>query len=175
MFTTNLNGERTQERYGERVFSRLFDRSDTLTMRLEGKDLRQYASVKEDVLSALGALGVSYELLEHAPVHTMEDCKAAEEALGGVMPKNLFLTPRNMPRTICLSPARTRPSAQRRISRQLGVSRLSFATAEELMEMLARCRGRSAPWAFCSTRRERCAWPSTARCGARSGFCSIPA
>ena len=31
------------------------------------------ASVKEDVLSALGALGVSYELLEHAPVHTMED------------------------------------------------------------------------------------------------------
>ena len=42
MFTTNLNGERTQERYGERVFSRLFDRSDTLTMRLEGKDLRQY-------------------------------------------------------------------------------------------------------------------------------------
>ena len=42
MFTTNLNGERTQERYGERVFSRLFDHSDTLTMRLEGKDLRQY-------------------------------------------------------------------------------------------------------------------------------------
>ena len=42
MFTTNLNGERTQERYGERVFSHLFDRSDTLTMRLEGKDLRQY-------------------------------------------------------------------------------------------------------------------------------------
>ena len=53
------------------------------------------ASVKEDVLSALGALGVPYELLEHAPVHTMEDCKAAEEALGGVMPKYLFVSPRN--------------------------------------------------------------------------------
>ena len=35
------------------------------------------ASVKEDVLAALGALGIPYELLEHAPVHTMEDCGSA--------------------------------------------------------------------------------------------------
>ena len=94
------------------------------------------ASVKEDVLSALAALGVSYELLEHAPVHTMEDCKAAEEALGGVMPKNLFLTPRNHASHHLLIARADAPFRTARISRQLGVSRLSFATAEELMEML---------------------------------------
>ena len=52
-------------------------------------------SVKQDVLAALQGLGIANDLFEHAPVHTMEDCKAAEAALGGVMPKNLFLTPRN--------------------------------------------------------------------------------
>ena len=103
------------------------------------------ASVKEDVLSALGALGVSYELLEHAPVHTMEDCKAAEEALGGVMPKNLFLTPRNHATHHLLIARADAPFRTARISRQLGVSRLSFATAEELMEMLRTLPGAISP------------------------------
>ena len=103
------------------------------------------ASVKEDVLAALGALGVSYELLEHAPVHTMEDCKAAEEALGGVMPKNLFLTPRNHATHHLLIARADAPFRTARVSRQLGVSRLSFATAEELMEMLRTLPGAISP------------------------------
>ena len=103
------------------------------------------ASVKEDVLSALAALGVPYELLEHAPVHTMEDCKAAEEALGGVMPKNLFLTPRNHASHHLLIARADAPFRTSRISRQLGVSRLSFATAEELMDMLRTLPGAISP------------------------------
>ena len=103
------------------------------------------ASVKEDVLSALAALGVPYDLLEHAPVHTMEDCKAAEEALGGVMPKNLFLTPRNHASHHLLIARPDAPFRTSRISRQLGVSRLSFATAEELMDMLRTLPGAISP------------------------------
>ena len=103
------------------------------------------ASVKEDVLAALGALGIPYELLEHAPVHTMEDCRAAEEALGGVMPKNLFLTPRNHASHHLLIARVEAPFRTSRISRQLGVSRLSFATAEELMEMLRTLPGAISP------------------------------
>ena len=103
------------------------------------------ASVKEDVLAALGALGVPYELLEHAPVHTMEDCRAAEEALGGVMPKNLFLTPRNHATHHLLIARAEAPFRTSRISRQLGVSRLSFATAEELMDMLRTLPGAISP------------------------------
>lgn len=100
------------------------------------------ASVKEDVLAALG---IPYELLEHAPVHTMEDCRAAEEALGGVMPKNLFLTPRNHASHHLLIARAEAPFRTSRISRQLGVSRLSFATAEELMEMLRTLPGAISP------------------------------
>lgn len=103
------------------------------------------ASVKEDVLAALGALGIPYELLEHAPVHTMEDCRAAEEALGGVMPKNLFLTPRNHASHHLLIARAEAPFRTSRISRQLGVSRLSFATAEELMDMLRTLPGAISP------------------------------
>ena len=103
------------------------------------------ASVKEDVLAALGALGIPYELLEHAPVHTMEDCKAAEEALGGVMPKNLFLTPRNHASHHLLIARAEAPFRTSRISRQLGVSRLSFATEEELMDMLRTLPGAISP------------------------------
>lgn len=103
------------------------------------------ASVKEDVLAALGALGIPYELLEHAPVHTMEDCKAAEEALGGVMPKNLFLTPRNHATHHLLIARAEAPFRTSRVSRQLGVSRLSFATAEELMDMLRTLPGAISP------------------------------
>lgn len=103
------------------------------------------ASVKEDVLAALAALGVPYDLLEHAPVHTMEDCKAAEEALGGVMPKNLFLTPRNHASHHLLIARPDAPFRTSRISRQLGVSRLSFATAEELMDMLRTLPGAISP------------------------------
>ena len=103
------------------------------------------ASVKEDVLAALGALGIPYELLEHAPVHTMEDCKAAEEALGGVMPKNLFLTPRNHASHHLLIARAEAPFRTSRVSRQLGVSRLGFATAEELMDMLRTLPGAISP------------------------------
>ena len=103
------------------------------------------ASVKEDVLAALGALGIPYELLEHAPVHTMEDCRAAEEALGGVMPKNLFLTPRNHASHHLLIARAEAPFRTSRISRQLGVSRLSFATAEALMDMLRTLPGAISP------------------------------
>ena len=103
------------------------------------------ASVKEDVLAALGALGIPYELLEHAPVHTMEDCKAAEAALGGVMPKNLFLTPRNHASHHLLIARAEAPFRTSRVSRQLGVSRLSFATAEELMDMLRTLPGAISP------------------------------
>ena len=103
------------------------------------------ASVKEDVLAALGALGIPYELLEHAPVHTMEDCRAAEEALGGVMPKNLFLTPRNHASHHLLIARAEAPFRTALISRQLGVSRLSFATSGELMDMLRTLPGAISP------------------------------
>jgi len=39
--TTNLHPEQIKERYGERIYSRMFDRSRTYSVNLTGKDLRR--------------------------------------------------------------------------------------------------------------------------------------
>ena len=112
-------------------------------------------SVKQDVLAALQGLGIAYDLFQHAPVHTMEDCKAAEAALGGVMPKNLFLTPRNHAAHYLLVARPEAPFRTALVSRQLGASRLSFATAEELMDMLRTLPGAISPMGLVFDREQK--------------------
>ena len=101
--------------------------------------------MKQEVYKALSEMGIAYRSEEHEAAATMEDCKVAEEALGGVMPKNLFLTPRNHASHHLLVARADAPFRTSRISRQLGVSRLSFATAEELMDMLRTLPGAISP------------------------------
>ena len=101
--------------------------------------------VHEEVLARLDALGVPYRLLAHPPVHTMEDCAAPARALGGVMPKNLFLTPRSRSAFyLCVA----RPDAVFRtseVSRQAGSARLSFAPEEDLFRLLRTRPGAISP------------------------------
>lgn len=88
------------------------------------------------VLEKLKSMSISAPFVEHPPAHTMEDCRAAEVLLNAVMPKNIFLTPRNKSAYYLLivrADARFRTAD---ISKQLGVSRLSFAPAEELLRIL---------------------------------------
>ncbi len=92
--------------------------------------------VSRTVLSKLNGMGISAPFVEHPPAHTMEDCRAAEAALRAVIPKNIFLTPRNRSAFYLLI---ARPDARFRtadLSKQLGVSRLSFAPEEDLLRML---------------------------------------
>lgn len=98
-----------------------------------------------EVFEVISAMGIGYQYLEHAPVQTMEDCKVAEEALQAVMPKNIFLCPRNQSAFYLLL---TRPDAKYRtadISKQLGVSRLSFGPPEKLYEYLQTLPGAISP------------------------------
>ena len=103
------------------------------------------SDVKQDVLERLETMGVPFEILEHPPVHTMEDCRLAEEHFGAEMPKNLFLTPRNQSAFyLCI----VRPQAHFRtadISKQIGSSRLSFGTPEKLEELLRTLPGAISP------------------------------
>lgn len=96
-------------------------------------------SVKDEVLARLRQMGIAFDLFEHAPVATMEDCRPAEAALGGEMPKNLFLTPRNHCAHYLVIARAEAPFRTGSVSRQLGASRLSFASPEEL-EALMRTR-----------------------------------
>ena len=101
--------------------------------------------VQRDVCARLEALGIPYAAAEHEPVHTIEDCAVAERLLGARMPKNLFLTPRNQSAFYLLI---VRGEAEFRttdISKQIGSSRLSFAPADKLMELMRTLPGAISP------------------------------
>ena len=103
------------------------------------------SDVQKDVYTRLEALGIPYEAVEHEPVHTIEDCAVAERLLGARMPKNLFLTPRNQSAFYLLI---VRGEAEFRtadISKQIGSSRLSFASSDKLMEMMRTLPGAISP------------------------------
>ena len=101
--------------------------------------------VSELVLSALGRLGIKYDMVEHPPVMTIADCLYAQNALAAIVPKNLFLTPRNMSAFyLCLMS----PEAEFRtadISKEIGSSRLSFAPADQLMRLMRTAPGAISP------------------------------
>ena len=88
------------------------------------------------VYELLDSLNIEYERCDHAPAVTMEDCEAVDIAMGVRMCKNLFLC--NRQRTdfyLLLIPA-DKPFKTKELSAQLGVSRLSFASAEDMERLL---------------------------------------
>ena len=50
---------------------------------------------KQKVLDTLNALGISYELIEHPPVHTIEEMDALGVFTAGMVCKNLFFRTAN--------------------------------------------------------------------------------
>lgn len=101
--------------------------------------------VAREVFELISAMGIGYQYVEHPPVETIEDCFAPAEALNAVIPKNLFLSPRNHSSFHLLL---VRPDAVYRtadISKQLGVSRLSFGPSEKLYEYLQTLPGAISP------------------------------
>lgn len=84
----------------------------------------------------LDGSGIVYERMEHAPVHTIEDCAPIAKQMNTLIPKNYFLCTRNK-KTVCLcvvSPDARFDSSS--ISAQAGTSRLSFGSAEMMQEYL---------------------------------------
>ena len=99
--------------------------------------------MKEDILSALREMGIPYDLVTHAPAHTMEECRVPAARLHAVMPANLFLRPRRHPvyyLLVCSPEARFVTAS---VSRQVGSPRLCFAEPDEMWQVL-RCRPGSA-------------------------------
>lgn len=93
-------------------------------------------TIRQKVCTFLDELGIEYTCMEHAPAMTMEDCSAVDEALGVNMCKNLFLCNRQQTNFYLLLMPGDKPFKTKDLSAQLGVARLSFATAEHMERML---------------------------------------
>ena len=91
----------------------------------------------------LNDIGISYELYNHEPCVTMELC----ELTGAPPCKNLFLTNRQGTEffLVLIDPNKRFRTAE--VSKQLGVSRLSFGTDDKLHELLNATAGAITPLA----------------------------
>lgn len=81
-------------------------------------------------------LRIPYTKVDHAPAMTMEDCLAVDQALGVKMCKNLFLCNRQQTVFYLLMMPGDKKFHTKDLSKQLGVSRLSFAGDEAMLELL---------------------------------------
>lgn len=84
----------------------------------------------------LEGLGISYRRVDHEAAKTMEDCEAIDCVLGTRMCKNLFLCNRQKTDFYLLLMPGDKPFRTKELSAQLGVARLSFASAEDMEEKL---------------------------------------
>lgn len=102
---------------------------------------------KEQVLSVLDDLGIAYEVIEHPPVHTMEDMDALGIFTKGEACKNLFLRNANGKIHYIVSMLKDKhPDIQTTLRSQLGSSRLSFGSDERLMKHLGLLPGAVSPF-----------------------------
>lgn len=102
-------------------------RPEDETGRLE-KEIRSY--------DFLDGLRVSYDRIDHAAAMTMEDCEDVDKALNAMICKNLFLCNHQKTQFYLLLIPGGKHFQTKELSRQLGVSRLSFADAESMLKYL---------------------------------------
>lgn len=89
-----------------------------------------------DVYQLLDMLKIPYERIDHDAADTMEACERIDKKLGVTMCKNLFL--RNQQKTtffLLLMPG-DKKFMTKHLSKQLGISRLSFAEPEYMEKYL---------------------------------------
>ena len=99
------------------------------TGRLE-KEIRTYDLLDE--------LGLEYWRTDHAFLRadTMEDCMVIDDCLGATVCKNLFLCNRQKTNFYLLMMPGDKPFKTKEPSHQLGISRLSFASPEDMEQYL---------------------------------------
>lgn len=95
--------------------------------RLE-KEIRTYDLLEQ--------VGVEYWRIDHEAAYTMDACEEIDQALGSMICKNLFLCNRQKTDFYLLMIPGSKTFKTRELSHQIGTSRLSFATAEDMEKYL---------------------------------------
>lgn len=91
---------------------------------------------EQAVYELLDRLAVPYLRLDHEPLFTIDACHEADALLGTAMCKNLFLCNQNKTAYYLLLMPGDKRFQTKVFSRQIGSSRLSFASAEAMEALL---------------------------------------
>ena len=84
----------------------------------------------------LDSLEIEYDRADHDFADTIEACHEVEKVLGCEICKNLLLTNRQMTDIYLLLMPGDKPFKTKILSKQIGSARLSFASAEQMLEHL---------------------------------------
>ena len=95
-----------------------------------------HCEVEMAAFALLDQLKIPYERVEHDFADTMEDCAAISDALGVRICKNLVLCNRQKTVFYLLTMPEDKPFYTKDLSAQINSSRLSFAPAEKMEELL---------------------------------------
>ena len=91
---------------------------------------------QKEVYSVLAKLGIDFLRVDNEPAVTMEDCIAIDAALGVKTVKTLLLSNRQKTNFYLFITEGDKPFVTKDFSKKLEISRVSFAPAEMLGEML---------------------------------------
>lgn len=89
-----------------------------------------------DLYTILDDLGITYEEAEHNPVYTVEQAQFIKSRISGVGCKNLFLTAHCRTKYLLMILEENKQADLKQIAAVAGTSRLSFASNEELYDIL---------------------------------------
>ena len=93
-------------------------------------------SLQEKVYTFLQENDIDFERVENDPARTMEECKLISEKLGCHIAKTLFLTNRQQTKFYLYLMPDDKPFVTKEFSKNLGISRVSFASEELLREKM---------------------------------------
>lgn len=88
------------------------------------------------VYDLLDELGIGYQRTDHEEANTMEACNEIDKILDVIICKNLFLCNRQQTQFYLLMMPGDKPFKTKDLSKQIGSSRLSFATPEFMEKYL---------------------------------------
>ena len=91
---------------------------------------------EERCYELLDSLGIEYHRVDHDFADTIEACHEVEKVLGCEICKNLLLTNRQMTDVYLLLMPGDKPFKTKILSKQIGSARLSFASAEQMLDNL---------------------------------------
>ncbi len=103
-------------------------------------------STIHEVTERLGALGIHYELDEHAAVFTIDEIIALGLNSKGMIPVNLFLRDAGGKRHFLVIHDGEKHTDLKTLRTQIGCSRLSFGSDERLMNHLGLTKGSMSPF-----------------------------
>ena len=101
---------------------------------------------KKRVYDALARLKIKYEVVEHEPVHTMEDMDRLGLPEKGTLCKNLFLRDSKGKRHFLVTCDEKKQVDLKSLGKQLGGGNLSFASEERLEKYLGLKQGSVSPF-----------------------------